>query len=153
MGEALTSSLGLHKSWEPKSHKLYRYMLTNEFNDLRISQNTLPRHYLGVWCPHRERADNIIQYTKDSYMTNKLVAAPFITNSMANKAMASESDEKINNKAILAMFGFHIKVFSEAKKWHPDDFPKGQRDGKSVFYSKKEIIDFFGRFGYHPINK
>ena len=85
-------------------------------------------------------------------MTIKLVAAPFVTSGTVKKTTAPESDERINNKAILAMFGFHIKVFSEAKKWHPDDFPKGQREGKSVFYSKKEVVEFFGRFGYHPIN-
>lgn len=59
-------------------------------------------------------------------------------------------DDKISNKEILALLNIGLQEFSKAKKWRPEDFPKGVRSGQSIYYSKKEVIDFFGKYGYTP---
>lgn len=60
------------------------------------------------------------------------------------------SEDKINNKEILLLLNITTQEFSSARKWRPEDFPKGVRCGKSIYYSKKEVIEFFGRYGYRP---
>ncbi|EKO9247111.1 hypothetical protein P1O43_001732 [Salmonella enterica] len=59
-------------------------------------------------------------------------------------------EDKINNKEILLLLNITTQEFSSARKWRPEDFPKGVRKGKSIYYSKNEIINFFNRFGYTP---
>lgn len=62
-------------------------------------------------------------------------------------------EDKISNKEILELLNITTQEFSSARKWRPEDFPKGIRAGKSVFYSKEEIIEFFGKYGYKPKNE
>ncbi|EGX6614085.1 hypothetical protein JE592_000074 [Salmonella enterica] len=59
-------------------------------------------------------------------------------------------EDKISNKEIIELLNITTQEFSSARKWRPEDFPKGIRAGKSIFYSKKEIIEFFGKYGYKP---
>lgn len=59
-------------------------------------------------------------------------------------------EDKISNKEILVLLSIKHQEFSSARKWRPEDFPKGVRCGQSIFYSKKEVIKFFGRYGYKP---
>lgn len=54
----------------------------------------------------------------------------------------------VSHKEILKLINITTQEFSSARKWRPEDFPKGIRNGKSVYYSKKEIIEFFSKFGY-----
>lgn len=70
-------------------------------------------------------------------------------NQCADKARQLPED-KISNKEIVALLNITTQEFSSARKWRPEDFPKGVRGGKSIYYSKKEIINFFGRYGYKP---
>lgn len=57
-------------------------------------------------------------------------------------------EDKIQNKDIPKLLNITQQDFSSARKWRPEDFPKGIRGGKSVYYSKKEIIEFFSQFGF-----
>lgn len=63
--------------------------------------------------------------------------------------LSSLPEDKISNKEIINLLQITQHVFSLARKWRPEDFPKGKRSGQSIFYSRKEIIDFFGKYGYH----
>lgn len=58
-------------------------------------------------------------------------------------------EDKISNKEILVLLNIKHQEFSSARKWRPEDFPKVYAV-VNQFFIQKEVIEFFGRYGYKP---
>ena len=68
-------------------------------------------------------------------------------NVCASDKLISEED-KITNKELMKLLGLTTQEFSVARKYRPEDFPKGKRNGRTILYPKKEMIEFFSQFGF-----